>query len=128
MSSQWSETLSKGAFLLHLKVAQINYVSRNQLHCTANFNFGLMCKKAKHSWALSTNFFISVQLIVFLDHVLLLADLVQKFKIAVRQSDPMKRNFRGFTLTKLPSHQYQRELNIVRITNLIVNNNKVIIT
>ena len=39
-----------------VKVAQINYVSRNQLHCTANLNFGLMCKKAKHCWALSTNF------------------------------------------------------------------------
>jgi hypothetical protein len=37
-------------------VAQINYVSRNQLHCAANLNFGLMCKKAKHCWALSTNF------------------------------------------------------------------------
>jgi hypothetical protein len=41
-----------------LKVAQINYVSRNQLHCTANLNFGLMCKKAKHCWALPTNFLI----------------------------------------------------------------------
>jgi hypothetical protein len=37
-----------------VKVAQINYVSRNQLHCTANLNFGSMCKKAKHCWALST--------------------------------------------------------------------------
>ena len=37
-----------------LKVAQINYVSTNQLHCTANLNFGLMCKKAKYCWALST--------------------------------------------------------------------------
>ena len=27
--------------------------SRNQLHHTANLNFGLMCKKAKHCWALS---------------------------------------------------------------------------
>jgi hypothetical protein len=55
-----------------LKVAQINYVTRNQLHCTANLNFGLMRKKAK--------LFISVQLIFFLDHVLLLAELAQKFK------------------------------------------------
>ena len=39
-----------------LKVAQINYVSRIQHHCTANLNFDLMCKKAKHCWALSTNF------------------------------------------------------------------------
>ena len=41
--------LRKGCEIL--KVAQINYVSRNQLHCTANLNFGLMCKKAKHCWA-----------------------------------------------------------------------------
>ena len=65
--------------IAQVKVAQINYVSRNQLHSTANLNFGLMCKKAKHCWALSTNF--SVQLIVFLDHVLLLAELAQKFKL-----------------------------------------------
>ena len=39
-----------------VKVAQINYVSRNHLHCTANLNFGLIFKKAKHCWALSTNF------------------------------------------------------------------------
>ena len=38
------------------KVALINYVSRNQIYSTANLNFGLMCKKAKHCWALSTNF------------------------------------------------------------------------
>jgi len=61
-----------------LKVTQINYVSRNQLHSTANLNFSLMGKKAKHCWALSTNF--SVQLIVFLDRVLLLAELAKKFK------------------------------------------------
>ena len=29
-----------------IKGAQINYVSRNRLHCTANLNFGLMCKTA----------------------------------------------------------------------------------
>ena len=43
--------------------------------------------------------FISVQLIFFLDHVLLLADLVQKFKffkIAVWWSDSKKRNFGRF--------------------------------
>ena len=38
-------------------MAQINYVSRNQNYCTANLNFGLMCKKTKHCWALSTNIF-----------------------------------------------------------------------
>ena len=41
-----------------LKVTQINYVSRNQLHSTENLNFGLMGKKAKHCWALSTNFLV----------------------------------------------------------------------
>ena len=40
---EWS--LSKGG-----------YVSQNQLHCKANLNFCLMSKKAKHCWALSTNF------------------------------------------------------------------------
>ena len=39
-----------------VKVAQINYVSRNQLHCAANLNFVLIYKKAKYCWALSTNF------------------------------------------------------------------------
>ena len=47
-----------------VKVALINYVSRNQIYSTANLNFGLMCKKAKNCWPLSTNF--SVQLIFFL--------------------------------------------------------------
>jgi hypothetical protein len=37
-----------------------------------------MGKKAKHCWALSTNF--SVQLKFFLDDVLLLTELAQKFK------------------------------------------------
>ena len=36
-----------------LKVAQINYVSRSQLHSTANLNFDLICKKVKLCWALS---------------------------------------------------------------------------
>ena len=60
--------------------------SRNQLHCTANLNFGLMCKKAKHCWGFVNDHFISIQLIVFLHHVLLLAESAQKFeffKIAV---------------------------------------------
>ena len=34
-----------------LKVTQFYYVSRNQLHYTANLNFGLKGKKAKHCWA-----------------------------------------------------------------------------
>ena len=60
---------------IFLKVAQIKYVSRNKLHCTANLNFGLMYKKAKHC------FFIFVQLIYFLDYVLLLAELAKKLKL-----------------------------------------------
>ena len=46
--------------------------------------------------------FISVQLIFFLGHVLLLAELTQKFKffiIAVWQSESMKRNFERFIFT-----------------------------
>ena len=66
-----------------VKVTQINYVSRNQLHSTANLNFGLMGKKAKHCWALSTNFSILFSFFFFLGHVLLLAELAQTFKLAV---------------------------------------------
>ena len=47
-------TIEQTIFKEQVKVAQINYVLRNQLHCTANLNFGLMYKKAKHCWALST--------------------------------------------------------------------------
>ena len=57
-----------------VKVTQINYVSRNQLHSTASFNFGFMGRRAKHCWALSTNFLAQLY------HVLLLAELAQKFK------------------------------------------------
>ena len=49
-----------------VKLAQINYVSRNQLHCTENLNFGLMYKKAKHCRALPTNFLFLFQLTFFL--------------------------------------------------------------
>ena len=42
----------------YLKVTQINYVSRNQLHSTANLDFGSIGKKAKHCWALSTSFLV----------------------------------------------------------------------
>ena len=69
------------ATFILVNVAQSNYVSRNKLHCIGNLNFGLMCKKEKHCWALSRILFISVQLIVFLDHVLLPAELAQKFKL-----------------------------------------------
>ena len=54
-------------------------------------------RKAKQSLALSKNFLLSVQPILFLDHVLLLAELAQEFKIAVQRSDSMKQNFREFT-------------------------------
>ena len=65
---------------MKVKVAQINYVSKYHLHCTANLNFGLMYK----GWTLLgfvNKLFISVQLIFFLDRVLLLAELAQKFKL-----------------------------------------------
>ena len=39
-----------------LMMDPINFVSRNQLHCAANLNFGLICRKAKQCWALSTKF------------------------------------------------------------------------
>ena len=90
--------LEKRHLKIYVKVTQINYVSRNQLHSTANLNFGLMCKKGKTFLSFIINF--SVQLIVLLDHVLLLAELAQNsnyFKIAARRSDSMKRNFGGFT-------------------------------
>ena len=56
VSVHWTLTLIVSVLIAQVKVAQINYVSRNQLHSTANLNFGLMCKKAKHCMALSTNF------------------------------------------------------------------------
>ena len=57
------------------------------------------CFKGKTLLDFVNKLFISVQLIFFLGHVLLLAELVQKFKffkIAVWQSDSMKRNFGTF--------------------------------
>ena len=44
--------------IFFIKVTQINYISRNQLHHTANLNFGLTCKKVKHCWMLSSNFLV----------------------------------------------------------------------
>ena len=63
-------------------MAQINYVSRNQLHCMySKFEFWLDVSKGKTLLGFVNKLFISVQLIVFLDHVLLLAALAQKFKL-----------------------------------------------
>ena len=95
-------------------MAQINYVSRNQLHCTANLKFGLMCIKSKTLLVFVNKLFISVQLIVFLDHVLLLAELALKFKIAVWRSDSMKRNFRGFTFKTRHKADCPTSLHITR--------------
>ena len=58
-----------------VKVAHINYNSRNQLHCTANLNFGLIMFYFLLNWRKNSNY----------------------SKIAGWQSDFMKRNFRGFT-------------------------------
>ena len=82
-----------------LKVAQINYVLRNQLHCTAKLNFGLICKKAKHCWALSTNFSFQFSWYFFLIMFCFMLNWRKTsnyFKIAEWRSDSMKRNFGGF--------------------------------
>ena len=98
MSKAWN-TLN----LVFLKVAQVNYISRNQLHCTANLNLGLMYEKAKHCWALSTNFLFLFSWYFFLIIFCFLLNWRKNsnyFKIAVWRSDSMKRNFRGFIFTK----------------------------
>ena len=71
------KTVRKEGIAICLKVTQINYVSRNQLDCTGNLNFGLMCKNGKTSLGFVNKLF---QLIFFLDPFLLLAELAQKFK------------------------------------------------
>ena len=80
LKPQVGEILYEVVFEL-LKVAQNNYVSRNQLHCTANLNFGLMCKMCKTLLGFVNKPFYYVQLIIFLDQALLLAELAQKFKL-----------------------------------------------
>jgi hypothetical protein len=68
--------------------------------------FWLDVKKGKTLLGFVNKLFISVQLIFFLDHVLLLAELAQKFKffkIAVLQSDSNKRNFGRFIFN---NHQF----------------------
>ena len=85
-----------------IKVAQINYVLRNQLHCTANLNFGLMYKKAKHCCALSTNFLFLFCWYFFLIMFCFLLNWRKNsnyFKIAVWRSDSTKGNFKGFIFT-----------------------------
>ena len=71
-------------------MAQINYVSRNQLHCKANLNFGLMYKKAKHCWGLSTNFLFLISWYLFLIMFCFLLNWRKNsnyFNIAVWQSE-----------------------------------------
>ena len=60
-----------------LKVAQINYVSTSLYSI---FEFCLDVQKGKTLLSFVNKLFISVQLIFFLYHVLLLAELAQKFK------------------------------------------------
>ena len=65
---------------------QINYVSKNQLHSTANLNFGLMGKEAKHCWVFSTNFSFLFSWFFFLIMFCFLLNWRKKsnyFKIAV---------------------------------------------
>ena len=80
----------------------LDYSKESTSPYTANLNFGLMCKKAKHCWALSTNF--SVQLIKAKhDHEELssFAELAQKSKLVAWGSDPMKQNYGCLTFIKL---------------------------
>ena len=77
-------------YLWQIKTTQINYVSRNQLHHTENLNFGLMCKKAKHCRALSTNFYFLFSWLSFLIMFCFLLNWRKNsnyFKIAVWRSD-----------------------------------------
>ena len=86
-------------------MTQINYVSRNQLHCKANLNFDLM-------WLGFVNkLFISVQLIVFLDHVLLLAELAQKFKFL--QNSCMAKRFHETELRGIYLYQMTEKKKLV---------------
>ena len=62
-------------------MTQINYVSRKLLHSTPNLNFGSMGKKAKHYFVVN-KLFSSVQLIVFLDHVFLIAKIGAQIQIS----------------------------------------------
>ena len=93
-----------------VKVAQINYVSRNHLHCTANLNFGLIFKKAKHCWTLLTNFSFLFSWYFFLIMFCFLLNWRKNsnyFKIAVWWSNSMKQNFREFTFYILTCNSTQ---------------------
>ena len=83
-------------------MAQINYVSKNQLHWTANLNFDLIYKKAKHCWTLTINFLFPFSWYFFLIMFCFLLNWQENsnyFKIAVWLSDSIKRNFRGLIFT-----------------------------
>ena len=85
-----------------VKVAQIYYVSKNQLHCTANLNFDFMCKKAKHGWALSTNFlflFIWYFFLIMFSFMLNRQNSNSSKYVAVWRCDSMKQNFGRFIFT-----------------------------
>ena len=75
----------------------------------SNLNFGLMYEKAKHCWALSTNILFLFSWYFFLIKFCFLMNWhkysnyfkIDYFKIAVWQSDSMKRNFGGFKVKML---------------------------
>ena len=49
----WEVHFCAKPFSKYVEVAQIKYVSRNQLNSKANLNFDLMCKKAKQNFQFS---------------------------------------------------------------------------
>ena len=75
------QIMSTRKIQVQLKLTQINYISMNQLHHTANLSFGLMCKKTKHCWGCQQTFQFSRSKAKHdREKLSSLAELVQKFK------------------------------------------------
>ena len=82
-----------------VNVTQIKHISRNQLHSAANFYFGLMGKKTKHCWALSTNLLVQCSCFSWscFASCWIGTQNPNLFKIVVWRCDFMKRNYGGCT-------------------------------
>ena len=81
--------------IFHLKVNPSRF-HRNTLSYSY-FEFCANLTRGKSLPGFVNKLFISVKLIVFLDHNLPLVELAQEFKIAAWWSVSMKQNFKGFT-------------------------------